>query len=1122
MKVNIKQIVLFAGLLFGGLAHFAMGADFSSIIPYQQGKILRHMDISADGNVIVGVMYDPRYKYTGYRLGRMSFRRNLNCSSTPCIFLHGADNIYGLTSCSGDGSLVTTNPNNPLESHIYNFSSSDCSCQASKQISLLPLSGDDYSRALDISADGSTVVGSSTDSDIVGALFLTAVRWDSNTGNVTDLGAYADDDDSDALSVSADGSVIVGKSGLYSFASYMEEDGWWRPVFWRPAYGWYPLERIYTGSYPAWSYWRLQGNIAHGVSNDGLLAVGNLYSGTHIVPVSWDLKPTSGNFTKAALLPLLAGNDYVAGRAYGASKNISGRGYVIGGYCGSDNLQFGGAGHYPLISEAVLWETEHLQGPPTRVNTLLQGLGLGNKIAGWILTDVANISDNGKVITGRGIHPNGQRWYWYADLRHPQPNNTRAHAQYIGQSVGNLVTHRARTGGSTVDASSSITPIVDEGAKLRPTVWYSYKAAQDGYLSLDLDGSISYSLLAVYKEQETSPMAWSYTCSDPDSVGPCFMPDELKIEANTMYYISVSGMEVPQGEESFSLYHQFTPITDQCVDAFFLEQILPSTVPGSTNDAATALAPTCNNVTVTGPGVWFKVVATGGLMTASLDGAVDYDSKLSVYCSGCGATPTCITASDDINDQNTASAVSWCSSPGGVYHVLVHGYGAQHGNFRLTIDEDPSVICLPSSVISCLPANSECTNDPVPLVETTSMSGNGNHTLLVDNTNAGTSTSSTACGQVNNDLWFTYTARCDGNVVIDTCQAEGSLDDTVLAVYDGCGGTELACNDDYTQEPTCGQRSAIYLPAYPGQKLKIMAADFGSHADMGTFPLRVQEEAAIMDIQEMSWPFFTEGDDIDIQLPISGGCPGANVDYTANITTGSLPPGLTLNANGHITGNATTSGRFQFTVHVTDGEIIDPGHDDSASYEMTIKPDNDTCQTAKQIVEGGVLFGNFGTTTSGPISSQCNGSPYSSDVWYSYTSACTGVASVNTCGSNFDTTLATYAGSSCTAAASLLGCNTDAPSQCGTGSTASALTFKVKKDDKYLVRIGSDGANGPQGNGTLLITCFEDCNNNGVSDLVDISNSSSRDTNNNGVPDECDPHIFSWPMFIPAIIGAGR
>lgn len=89
MKVNIKQIVLFAGFLLCGLAHFAMGADFSSIIPYQQGKILRHMDLSADGNVIVGVIYYP----TNYWLGRTSFRRNLNCSSTPCIFLNGADNI---------------------------------------------------------------------------------------------------------------------------------------------------------------------------------------------------------------------------------------------------------------------------------------------------------------------------------------------------------------------------------------------------------------------------------------------------------------------------------------------------------------------------------------------------------------------------------------------------------------------------------------------------------------------------------------------------------------------------------------------------------------------------------------------------------------------------------------------------------------------------------------------------------------------------------------------------------------------------------------------------------------------------------------------------------------------
>ncbi len=43
-------------------------------------------------------------------------------------------------------------------------------------------------------------------------------------------------------------------------------------------------------------------------------------------------------------------------------------------------------------------------------------------------------------------------------------------------------------------------------------------------------------------------------------------------------------------------------------------------------------------------------------------------------------------------------------------------------------------------------------------------------------------------------VWFCYTASCDGTATASTC--DGSGYDTALSVWDACGGTELACNDD--------------------------------------------------------------------------------------------------------------------------------------------------------------------------------------------------------------------------------------------------------------------------------------------------------------------------------------
>ncbi len=61
---------------------------------------------------------------------------------------------------------------------------------------------------------------------------------------------------------------------------------------------------------------------------------------------------------------------------------------------------------------------------------------------------------------------------------------------------------------------------------------------------------------------------------------------------------------------------------------------------------------------------------------------------------------------------------------------------------------------------------------------------------------------------------------------------------------------------------------------------------------------------------------------------------GGRAPYTFAITSGALPAGLTLNANGTITGTPTVSGTFTFTVEVTDSD----GQTDSKSCQIVIQP----------------------------------------------------------------------------------------------------------------------------------------------------------------------------------------
>jgi len=1106
------------GFVLGAMAvcllTFAQAAEFRGVTHKRISLWEVPVSVTANGRVLVGgIPTNAPSTIEAFRLDADTWTNTILTNSTS-----GSEQIYAPWSrsfgASADGSTVL------IQSYLDNHCViNDCHTQEyygyrwkGGTLTSLPwLSGHDQAWPMDVTADGSTAAGWSYERahTFIGPYnyYRNAVTWNTSTGAITDLGKYGGDADAWAVEVSEDGSVIIGQSGL------IREDPtetWWRPVLWRSAInGWSALERIHTGS--SATYFQHRGNIAHGLSNDGKIGVGNLYDGsTHVHPVFWDLKPTSPTFGDYTTLPLLAGDIYESGRALTVSKNIQGRGYVIGGYVSDDPYWITLAFYDFTHADAVLWETDSLNFP-TKVETILLGLGLENAIKGWKLETVTSISDDAKVITGTGIHPNGQRWNWYADMRNPQPNETRAKSQYIGQSAGNLFTGRAKVGGDTSDASPSITPVQNEMSKLRPTLWYSYSAPMDGYLSLDLAGSITFSLLAVYRENETVPMAHTYTCSDPNSVGPCFIPDELKIDADTMYYISVSGMEVPQGEESFELHHQFTPISDNCSKSFYLSQSLPTAVKSSTNSAVAATGPTCSTVDVTSPGVWFKVVGTGGMMTASMDGAADYDTKLTVYCADCGPSPACIAANDDINGQlNQASEVEWCSNSGTVYNVLVHGYGIATGNFTLSVSSTPAS-CF---AYNCPVANTSCSS-PVPIEDEGT-------TILADNSNAGTNTSTTLCGGVNNDVWFDYTAKCDGQVVIDTCQPQGSLADTVLALYDSCGGTELSCNDNSIQGDCNGERSAIFYDADPGQQLTIMAANYGAAEETGSFPLRVQELPANVNIQELMLQDVTQSDNISIQLPISGGCPKTSTGYFANTGSTSLPPGLELSRSGLLSGTASVSGSYSFEVFVTDGEILLPNRSDSAVYSLTVRPANDSCATAQSVNEGLTLFGNVGATDQTQPPPQCGGENYSSDVWFTYSSACSGVATASTCGSSFDTTLALYTGSSCPASGAADQCSTDEVS-CGAASKQSELVFDVEKGKKYFLRVGSSNVSGGvEGSGELLITCFDDCNANAKSDLSDISSGTSKDADSNGIPDECEKRDFPWPLFLPAIHKGGN
>jgi|GEM_PF-6305993 len=96
-----------------------------------------------------------------------------------------------------------------------------------------------------------------------------------------------------------------------------------------------------------------------------------------------------------------------------------------------------------------------------------------------------------------------------------------------------------------------------------------------------------------------------------------------------------------------------------------------------------------------------------------------------------------------------------------------------------------------------------------------------------DNSTTGPDDAEASCQPVSNgDVWFAYTAPCDGAVFVSTTgSALLPSNDSVLSVYDGCpnlGGVEIACDDD----SGVGLSAALTFTTVAGVRYLIRVAGF--------------------------------------------------------------------------------------------------------------------------------------------------------------------------------------------------------------------------------------------------------------------------------------------------------
>ncbi|NOT01333.1 MAG: hypothetical protein HOP29_11975 [Phycisphaerales bacterium] len=188
---------------------------------------------------------------------------------------------------------------------------------------------------------------------------------------------------------------------------------------------------------------------------------------------------------------------------------------------------------------------------------------------------------------------------------------------------------------------------------------------------------------------------------------------------------------------------------------------------------------------------------------------------------------------------------------------------------------------------------------------------------------------------------------------------------------------------------------------------------------------------------------------------------GTPVDRSGCPVTDPPPPPPPPGGNVPVCGNGTTE----------TGEQCDPptpGTCDANCQMVVVEMNNDECAGAEIASDALNSFNNSAATNSGPaLTGACGTSNLGADIWFRHAASCTGILTVSTCASTFDTALAVYAGDACP---------TGQPTACSDDDcefgTGSLVTVNVTTGQAFIIRVG--GFSGANGDGTLIITCGDE------------------------------------------------
>ncbi len=336
------------------------------------------------------------------------------------------------------------------------------------------------------------------------------------------------------------------------------------------------------------------------------------------------------------------------------------------------------------------------------------------------------------------------------------------------------------------------------------------------------------------------------------------------------------------------------------------------------------------------------------------------------------------------------------------------------------------------------PVNDECAN-ATPIVLDTFMTGS---------TVSSTGTDITSCSESDTyDVWFTYTPPAPGVSIIELC---GSSYDTTLAIFTGCEGIQVACNDD-TEECAEAYHSKIFTTISESTTYYVRVAGYGGQTGNYSLFATLIPNAGILKgtVTSLGYDDATPSSLYGATVEVRDGATVLatdTTDYSGNYEFAGLAPGvyeMSCTAPWHTSAKVT-------------GLIVTDGTTTTMDFSLRMAG-NDDCIYSTYLWENDPRSGNTDAAT-GTSASACS-SGDTKDVWFQYHPSASGLATISLCaGSSFDTTLSVFD----TCGGTQLACNDD---YC---STASQLELTVDLGMVYFVRVA--GYQEASGDYSLLVT----------------------------------------------------